>query len=263
MKKWASSAPEAQVLAISDANYASGFYYLGNNPPTAEEFNWLFQQITQGIIDISRGWKSGNAYSVGQVIYSTDILHSMKFFECTVAGTSGNIEPAWGAVGTTIVDGTVTWKVFDIRQGTSIGKIPALIDIGGGVAGLPAVNGSLLTGLPIPDLSGYVLGSAFTGANQSKTPNGWQILYGGVIVQWGTTASAITADGRLTVTFPIAFPNSCISAIGNPVDESTSGGLSDVASVRTGSKTATSFMAMLDGYSAATTLKINWIAIGY
>ena len=37
MKKWGSSAPESQIVPISDANYASGFYYLGNKYKTKVE----------------------------------------------------------------------------------------------------------------------------------------------------------------------------------------------------------------------------------
>ncbi|MGL4221386.1 MAG: gp53-like domain-containing protein, partial [Shewanella sp.] len=93
--------------------------------------------------------------------------------------------------------------------------------------------------------------------------SGYQKLPSGLILQWGTTASAITSDGRLTVTFPIAFPTNCLFVGGNPLDDSISGSLADVASVRFGSKTVTSFMAMLDSYSTANTLKIMWFALGY
>lgn len=61
------------------------------------------------------------------------------------AGTTAATEPTWPAVGSTIADGTVMWKVCDIRQGTTIGRIPALIDVGSGGAGWPAVSGKLLT----------------------------------------------------------------------------------------------------------------------
>lgn len=50
------------------------------------------------------------------------------------------------------------------------------------------------------------------GSQQSKTANGYLIFPGGLIVQWGNTA-AITTDARVTVTFPLAFPNACFQAI--------------------------------------------------
>lgn len=102
--------------------------------------------VTKG--EIAGKWKASAAYNLGEVVFATNTIDntsSMKFFECTTGGTSGTNEPSWGAVGTIITDGTCQWKVCDIRQGTSIGKIPALVDVGGGISGLPAISGKLLT----------------------------------------------------------------------------------------------------------------------
>jgi len=53
-------------------------------------------------------WLASTAYNVGQIISpSTSNGH---FYECTVAGTSGNAPPTWPTDGSTISDGTVTWK---------------------------------------------------------------------------------------------------------------------------------------------------------
>lgn len=49
------------------------------------------------------------------------------------------------------------------------------------------------------------LAEAFKGSNQSLTTNGFQKLPGGLIKQWGTTAT-IAAGGSLVVVFPVAFP---------------------------------------------------------
>lgn len=67
------------------------------------------------------------------------------------------------------------------------------------------------------------LGDAYKGANQSLTVSGYQRLPGGLIVQWGTTASAAT-DVQTTVTFPIAFPNAylnghCTAILANPSND--------------------------------------------
>lgn len=116
LKIWGSSAPSGQVVPISDENYKSGFYYLGNNPPTAEEFNWLFQQVTQGIIDAGGFWQASKAYAVGNILSSSLLANSNKYFECTTAGTSGTTEPTWGAVGTTVTDGAAVWTIRDVRD---------------------------------------------------------------------------------------------------------------------------------------------------
>jgi hypothetical protein len=59
-------------------------------------------------------WQAARAYAVGDVI-RTRINGSYKYMECTVGGISGANEPAWPAVGQTIVDGAVTWTVRDMR----------------------------------------------------------------------------------------------------------------------------------------------------
>lgn len=48
----------------------------------------------------------------------------------------------------------------------------------------------------------------------SFTANGYQKLSNGLIIQWGAIASGGSSDSSLT--FPIAFPNSCIYAVCNP-----------------------------------------------
>jgi len=48
----------------------------------------------------------------------------------------------------------------------------------------------------------------FTGSNQSLTTDGYQKLPGGLIIQWGTAD-----DTDLNVSFPIAFPNTCLNVV--------------------------------------------------
>ncbi len=55
-------------------------------------------------------WQASTAYAVGDIVYTVAANSSFKFFQCTVAGTSGANEPTWPAVGSTVVDGTVTWQ---------------------------------------------------------------------------------------------------------------------------------------------------------
>ena len=52
--------------------------------------------------------------------------------------------------------------------------------------------------------------------------NGYQILSGGTIVQWGNGITGSTT-GTATVTFPIAFPTACLSIVGSQLG--TSGGV--------------------------------------
>lgn len=88
-------------------------------------------------------WQASYAYAVGDCI-RPKIHGSYKYLECTVAGTSGTSEPTWPAGGSTVTDGGVTWKVCDMRHGTTVGKLLEVIDVGG-APGLPAISGKLLT----------------------------------------------------------------------------------------------------------------------
>ena len=53
-------------------------------------------------------WQASTAYGVGQIISPS--ASNGHFYECTVAGTSGNAPPTWPTDGSTVSDGTVTWK---------------------------------------------------------------------------------------------------------------------------------------------------------
>lgn len=50
------------------------------------------------------------------------------------------------------------------------------------------------------------------GANQSLTPNGFQRIAGGLILQWGQSPN-IADDTEITVNFPIPFPNQCLNVV--------------------------------------------------
>lgn len=132
-------AQNGPVLALTDPQLLQGWGYLGDSPPTIEEFNWVFQQIwlrLQWLDQNSRGvWQPGRAYSAGEICKTSDIA-SHKYAECTVAGTSGSVEPTWPAVGETVTDGSVAWVVRDVRaanpllDGTGVAKTADLITKG-------------------------------------------------------------------------------------------------------------------------------------
>ena len=112
-------AQNGAIAALTDAQYLQGLEYLGDNPPTKEEFNWLFQQFclklqyldSQGV-SIFR--QDSKAYIIGDVKHSPT-LPSYAYLECIVAGTTAAAEPTWPSVGSTVTDGTVTWTVRDKR----------------------------------------------------------------------------------------------------------------------------------------------------
>ncbi len=89
-------------------------------------------------------WQKGEVVAQNEIRFSAKAsVLSYKFFECTVGGTCGATEPNWPAVGQTIVDGSVTWRVRDLRSGSGmpIGHTfqvlattppPGCLDISGG-----------------------------------------------------------------------------------------------------------------------------------
>lgn len=108
-------------------------------------------------------------------------------------------------------------------------------------------------------ISGMVLGSQFTGANQSLAGTGYQQLPGGLIVQWGTTASFATDTVGNIVTFPLAFPVGCFVV---EATASTDNGI-NVGAVNYGwginNKTATGFKINNDAAPST----FDYIAIGH
>ncbi|MEH4387597.1 phage tail protein [Enterobacter cloacae] len=83
----------------------------------------------------------------------------------------------------------------------------------------------------------------------SKNSNGWhKDSSTGIIIQFGS--GGYTNGGRIT--FPIAFPNACLSVTGN--DTGTG-----IVKVSLGARNTTGFTM----YSEQSTVSLNWIAIGY
>lgn len=125
-------AQNGALAALTDAQFLQGFDYLGDNPPTKEEFNWLFQRFClqlQWLESHQRGFRQNStAYTTGDIAYSLT-LPNYAYLECIQDGTTAATEPAWPAVGEEVTDGTVRWRVRDIKSGSgeSIGSIKACL----------------------------------------------------------------------------------------------------------------------------------------
>ena len=156
-------------------------------------------------------WKSGTAYEVGDICEASAVENSHKYMECTVAGTSGTTEPDWPTVGNTQTDGTVTWTVRDKRVAT------AQFDNSDKLATSKWVRNELL------GLGGAAYNNMFGFSTQSSGYLlGYQKLPSGLIIQWGVFEYQVSdGDTGTTCTFPMAFPHTCLSIVGN--DRKTSG----------------------------------------
>ncbi len=68
-----------ETLPLSDSQVLQGFAYLGGNPPTKEEFNWLFQQVWLGmkwLDENGTGTSSGGRFLDGGNAASTYVISS-------------------------------------------------------------------------------------------------------------------------------------------------------------------------------------------
>jgi hypothetical protein len=105
-------------------------------------------------------------------------------------------------------------------------------------------------------LSPDMLNKALQGANQSLAASGYQKLPGGLILQWGTTASI--PNGTVgTVTFPIAFPNAAF--IGLAITAAAGGGSANVAEYI--NPLTASSMGVYNGAGNSNTFR--WFALGW
>jgi hypothetical protein len=94
--------------------------------------------------------------------------------------------------------------------------------VSGGIVYYSKINSN--TGnTPAINANWGLIGDLITGAaNQNLTENGYQKLPGGLIVQWGEVIESTTATDYKT--FPIVFPNACLSATLS-VNSSSPGGV--------------------------------------
>ena len=101
--------------------------------------------------------------------------------------------------------------------GTAVGDVPQLVDVGGGTAGLPAVDGSNLTG--ISGGAGGILGI------DSLRADAWQVLYSdgsGVIqdVALGTSGTYLQSQGASSVpTWSTPAGSGDVTTVGTPVND--------------------------------------------
>lgn len=94
----------------------------------------------------------------------------------------------------------------------------------------------------------------------SLIDNGYQKLPSGLIIQWGTGTSP--SDGGFTITFPIAFPNVCLSF--NGICISGTPELYVLTLNGSGPTTTQAPVAVYNDWTAAVSgVGYYWIAIGY
>lgn len=94
---------------------------------------------------------------------------------------------------------------------------------------------------------------------QSLATSGYQTLPGGVIIQWGSSSTAINAGASINTTYPLAFPNNAFSVVVQPVTFSGANAACVMPNVTLTSKTAFATMNNDGDTNIATWM---WQAIG-
>jgi|GEM_PF-2989731 len=138
---------------------------------------------TNAHTDLLHLWQSGKAYKVGDIVYSPN-LPSYAYAECIVAGTSGANEPIWPAVAEEVTDGTVRWRIRDIKSGSGmpIGSILAY-PVDSIPAGYLKCNGAAVGRVTYPEL--FALIGTTYGAGDGSTTFNVPDLRGEFIRGWG------------------------------------------------------------------------------
>lgn len=107
-------------------------------------------------------------------------------------------------------------------------------------------------------LSPAGLAAAFGGANQSLGANGYQRIAGGLILQWGTTAS-LAVNSSTPITFPIAFPSVAAICLAGGTVSTVNGSAAQQTAMNVSALSVSGFtVSNDDGVMSA-----RWFALGY
>lgn len=141
-------------------------------------------------------WQPSTAYSVGAIVHSPSLPAGCKA-TCTTAGTTGSTEPGWTAYGTTVSDGTVTWKIETDVQSTLMNEVTDAINrkiVSGTGSGSGSIDLSAYA--KKTDLNSYapLASPVFTGIPKAPTADA-----GTNTTQIATTAFVATAISNASV----------------------------------------------------------------
>lgn len=131
-KIWASTSP-LTPYSFTEANYKSGWNFIGATPPSRQMWDFLQKnndEKAQYLFNNTAkyyNWQASTAYTVGNAV-KTPTLPPECVLICTTAGTSDATEPDYTGVniGDTVQDGTCEWLVssyLPTTGGTLTGEV--------------------------------------------------------------------------------------------------------------------------------------------
>ena len=203
---------------------------VGGEAPDGLDFNGVLNILSQAVVFLQKGNAyqfdvSMAPYPIGALVRSNDNLTT---YQSTVPNNSNN--PNSNMTG---------WRVYN-----GSGFIVDNLTTNDGTKALSAKQGK-------------VIADGFTG---TKTTNGYQKLYGGLIMQWGKTI-LIPDEGELRVDFPNgAFPNACyVVQLTENVKTTWANNASHVCAIN---QSRTGFTIYFNSTLSIST-SVDWFAIGY
>lgn len=178
-------------------------------------------------------WQPGTNYIVGQVVLSPN-MPANTIARVTMAGTSGDAEPAWGAVGSTISDGTAAYIMLprtidfasqaEVTAGTNKDKIvtPAMLGqtVQVDLASTKRVNLNEADKSVTPGITGILpVAHGGTGLDHLPyTPNATNSVWD------GTHFPAISTDGVMEIGSMVDFHEKSGDSVDYSLRLSSSGG---------------------------------------
>ena len=262
---------------------------VGGEAPDGLDFNGVLNILSQAVVFLQKGNAyqfdvSMAPYPIGALVRSNDNLTT---YQSTVPNNSNNPNSnmsGWRIYNGSgfIVDNLTTndsAKALSAAMGKALqdGKLEASkVGVASGVASLDAntkvpvgqlpnastatigavqLNNTLTSTSTVQALTaagGKAIADSFTG---TKTTNGYQKLFGGLIIQWGIVY--VNSDSNATANFPIAFPAFCLNAQAT-INSSDFDVLGDAGCGATWSATQ---ITLRSGLSVGS--NISWFAIGY
>ena len=245
----------------------------GGIPPFGQDFNGILKMLSTSARNYESGnvpvWSSAFATEIGGypqyalVQYGGTYYASSTDDNTTTPGVSGS---EWTDILGQYVKQYTDDETYDVTQigiNKTTGDFVAYAD---GTwqsyqpAGDYATNSQVLS---------YLL--AGTGLGKSQANPGYQILPGGTIIQYGSSTSGV--NGGTTITFPITFPNACISVNLTESNASStwpgdgSSGTPTLHGVSNGASTqsfgAYSMRWQNSNWGGSQGLGFMWVAVGY
>lgn len=218
---------------------------IGGEPPDGLDFNGILNVLSQAIVFMQKG----NAYQfdaslapypIGAIVRSNDDLTTFQNtaplnsnnpnsdmsgwriyngsdFVVNDLTTNDSAKALSAAQGKVLQDNKLESNKVGAANGVAsldtntkvpIAQLPNASTTAIGAVQLNNTLTSVSTSQALTAAQGKAIADAFTG---TKSNSGYQKLYGGLIIQWGTATEYITQN------FPVEFPNACLNVQVTPI----------------------------------------------